>query len=251
MENIRDMIVLYENELNIKLMVPPYRYDDEIHKNMEINKNCMICKRTIGIFEAVLKEETGEFVCQQCHYEHIAGVNVATYTWFKKLNIELREDLDMSWVTHKMSDLIEFTFWLDNHPRLKNEYYVALEKPDENDVPRIMGYYLPQYLETMALNIWLTEIGINTHDCTFRTLDSFPNFRNIYEDVIVIYNNPDKTHSNRDGKPLNMKVNPISELLGENIKGTITFINKDLLTHDALDKSYALRAPKIMSSNLK
>lgn len=251
MENIRDAIVMYEKEHCIKLMVPPYRYNNEIHKNMQTSKNCTICKRTIGMFEAVLIDDIGQFVCKQCHYEHIASVNIATYTWFKKLNIELRDDLDLSWITHKESDLIEFTFWLDNHQKLKNEYNVALEKPGEHGSPRIMGYYLPQFMETKALNIWLTEIGINVNDCAFRTLDSFQNFRNIYEDVMVIYNDPDKTHSNRDGKPLNMKINPISEMLGEVIMGTIMLIHKDLLTHDVLDKSYAQRAPKIMSCGLK
>lgn len=242
-----EFVLKLEKDYDIKLMVPPYRYCYDNKHNMEINKYCAICNRRIGMYEFILKDEFGNVMCQQCHLEHIAGVNISTIAWFKNLDIDLRDDFSMKWIPRKTSNLIEFTFWLANQPKLKYSYYSAPDKTDKKNIPLIDGLYLPQHLETKALNIWFTEVGINKKDCTFRTLDTFPNFKNKYEDIMIIYNNPNKKHFNKDGILINMKINPISDLLGENILGSLVFINKTLINDDVLDSEYTLRAPKFMS----
>jgi hypothetical protein len=250
MENINALIATIEKDFGTTLMDGPYRYQEHIHLNMDIDKYCRICHRRIGLLEHVYKNDQDTYCCLECHHNHITGVNIATYDWFKNLNLDLRDDLNLNWIPKKSSNILEFSYWLANYQTFKNAFYVAKEIRQYKHSPLIDAFYLPQTLETKALNLWLTEIGISVKDCTFRTLDTFKNFNGLYEDILVIYNNPNKTHSNRDNKPLNMKINSISELLGEQILGAITFINRHLVTPDTLDQTYPMRAPKMMKEVL-
>ena len=102
----------------------------------------------------------------------------------------------------------------------------------------ITSHYLPQHLDKKALNVWLNEIGINTNDCVFRTLDTFPNFKGKHEDIMLIYNKPDKKHSSRHGGPLIMAYNEFSKVLGEDIYGTVTAVNASLINNEVLDEAY-------------
>jgi hypothetical protein len=240
MENFYDVIDMIESTYEIKLMHKPYTFNPKPFHNMELDRQCIICNRTIGLYEMVHKDKNKHIVCQQCHYEHIAGVNFSTYKWFKKTYIDIEDKLDQTWLALRESDLVEFTNWLKNHNEFKNTLYLALEKPDKKVIPRLKAIYIPQSYETIALNVWLHGVGVNTIDCTFRTLDSFPSFKNIFEDIIVIYNNPNKTHSKKDGSPLQMKLNPISKILGENIKGTIVFVDQRLIIDDVFNDDYRL-----------
>jgi hypothetical protein len=238
METIFEVIDMLETTYEIKLMEKPYRFNPKPFRNMNMQKHCEICNRIIGLYEMVIRDKQNHIVCQQCHYEHIAHVNLSSYRWFKKTYIDINEELSPNWLPVRESDLVELTHWLTHYTWLKNTVYVAIEKADKHNIPRLSAVYLPQSHETLALNIWLNDVGINTTDCTFRTLDTFPSFKNSHEDIMVIYNDPRKTHSNKNGLPLNMKLNPISKIFGENIMGTVVFMHKSLLVPEVFVNTY-------------
>jgi len=239
-------ILELEKQFDITLMLPPYRFDSEEHLNMETDAHCEICNRLLGVSIPVLTDSEGHSICIDCYNNHVYGVNYSTYVWFQNLNLDMRDDVHMNWVKHKTNHIYEFTLWINNQPKLKNEMFMFLDSVLPKTASDITSHYLPQHLDKKALNVWLTQIGINTNDCIFRTLDTFPNFNGMHEDIMLIYNNPNKKHSSRHGGPLKMTYNDFSKVLGEDIYGTITAINTSLITNEVLDETYLDLSPKYM-----
>lgn len=246
MNSLIKEILALEKNYGITLMLPPYRFDTAELLNIQSDLHCGICHRSLGLLEPVLTGSDGNKICTSCHHNHIYGVNRSTYTWFKNLNLELRNDVHMDWVKSKTNHIFEFTLWMNNQPKLKNEIYLFLDTALRKTNKFIVSLFLPQHLDRKALNVWLLQMGINTTDCIFRTLDTFPNFQGKHEDIMLIYNNPNKKHSSLNGETLKMIHNGFSIVLGEDIYGSITAINASLITDEVLEQSYLEQSPKFM-----
>ena len=247
MDPLIEEILELEKQYDISLMLPPYRFDTEEYLNIEPSAHCDICNRSLGILEPVLTDDEGNTICTECHHNHIFGVNYSTYIWFQYLNLEMRDDVKLNWLKNKINHIYDFTLWMNNQPKLKNEIFLFLDKTLPKTNSFIISLFLPQHLDKKALNVWLTQMGINSKDCTFRTLDTFPNFNGKHEDIMLIYNSPDKKHSSLNGEPLRMAYNEFSKVVGEDIYGTITAINASLITDEVLDLAYLDLSPKYMS----
>ena len=246
MNEFLEMILSNEEDYNIKMMLPPYRYALEPEMNTSCDVHCAICGRLIGINEFVHQGFDNKAVCTNCHKEHILPVNISTIMWHQNLNLIVTEnfnDPEERWLYQQLSNPLLFTEWLNNQNMLKNEFFMFSSTPYKNIGNFMTATFLPQGIEIKALNHWFENFGINKKDCTFRTLDTFPNFKGRYENILVIYNSTNMMHFKKDGSRMNMVKNPFSYIFGEQIVGDFVLVNFDLVIDETFDANYRNHGP--------
>lgn len=235
MNELQSIIQSMYEDVGFKLIRAPYDYAMEESLNENSDAHCSICGRQLSINEWTHQNKEREQVCKECYDNHVFPIHFSNVHWFLDLNRVMDFDNpnnDERWALDQPSNPLYFTQWLNNLPNLRNEFFFFTDKIDDKKRPIIKAVYLPQFVEIQAASRILHSMGAYIDDCSFQYLDTFPNFQGKYEDIIVIYNKQDMEHFDKEGKPLDMQVNPMSDIFGKEIKGPILLIHASLITSE-------------------
>jgi hypothetical protein len=238
MNEIQSLIQSLADDSGLKLMRAPYDYAMQESLNVCSNAHCSICGRQLSINEWTHQNDEKKQVCNECFDYHVFPVYFSNVYWFYDMNYVIDDEnphSDERWLYEHFSNPLYFTEWLNNQPDLRNEIFMFIDKLDERKRPIIKTFFLPQFIEKQANSRFFYSWGINLNDCSFLSLDTFPNFHGKYEEIIVIYNKQDMKHYDTKGNPLDLKLNPMSHLLGKDIMGCILFVNASLITDQTFD----------------
>ena len=229
---------ILEKEMKTELKFCGYKYTISLHENMAFDKRCELCNVVLGLGEMTHVDAHEHAICDNCYNRHILPVNKSTEQCY--IAFHLNPDMRNLVSTISVSTPLPFNFtnWLNNQPDLRHEFYMFIDKSYEGySGTLVKSFFIPQFLDPYVFAAWIKRIGINEEDCIFRTLDTFPTTKGKFSDVTLVYNNQQKTHRKNSGDPITMYRNAISDFLGEEIKGTVTFFNSSLFYENVFDEN--------------